>query len=96
MNFENPEKKSTKHKLSFLSDTQQVLQAEIARKTFSLNEVMLWNIESVVMLDKIVGSPIDIIVGDRLIARGEVIVVNDHFGVRISEITHPNEKIKSQ
>ena len=95
MNDKNTGEKSTKHKISFLSDTQQVLQAEIARKDFSLNEVMLWNKETVVILDKIVGSPIDIIVGERLIARGEVIVVNDHFGVRISEITHPNEKIKS-
>ena len=95
MNDVNTDEKTTKHKIGFLSDTQQVLQAEIARKNFSLNEVMLWNKETVVLLDKIVGSPIDIIVGERLIARGEVIVVNDHFGVRISEITHPNEKIKS-
>ena len=78
-----------------MSDTKQIIQAEIARKNFSLNEVMLWNDETVVILDKIVGSPIDIIIGERLIARGEVIVVNDNFGIRISEITHPNEKIKS-
>ena len=55
----------------------------------------LWKTETVVLLEKIVGSPIDIIIGERLIARGEVIVVNDRFGVRISEITHPDEKIKS-
>ena len=88
-------KKTTKHKISFLSDTPQVMQAEIARKKFSMNEVMLWKEETVVILDKIVGSPIDILIGERLIARGEVIVVNDRFGIRISEITHPDEKIKS-
>ena len=87
--------KTTKHKIDFLSDTPQVMQAEIAWKIFSMNEVMLWKEETVVMLDKIVGSPIDILIGERLIARGEVIVVNDRFGVRISEITHPDEKIKS-
>ena len=87
-------KKSTKHKISFLSDAPQVMQAEIARKIFSMNEVMLWKEDTIVMLDKIVGSPIDILIGERLIARGEVIVVNDRFGVRISEITHPDEKIK--
>ena len=94
MNDETLEKHSTKHKISFLSDATQVLQAEIARKKFSMNEVMQWKKETVLILDKIVGSPIDILVGDRLIARGEVIVVNDRFGVRISEITHPDEKIK--
>ena len=95
MKDENSENKSTKHKISFLADAPQVLQAEIARKKYSLNEVMLWKTETVVLLEKIVGSPIDIIIGERLIARGEVIVVNDRFGVRISEITHPDEKIKS-
>ena len=78
-----------------MSDTLQIIQAEIARKEFSLNEVMLWKKETVVIFDKIVGSPIDILVGERLIARGEVIVVNDNFGIRINEITHPDEKIKS-
>ena len=95
MEDETSGKKTTKHKISFLSDTLQVMQAEIARKKFSMNEVMLWKEETVVILDKIVGSPIDILIGERLIARGEVIVVNDRFGVRISEITHPDEKIKS-
>ena len=95
MNDEKVEHNSTKHKISFLGDATHVMQAEIARKKFSLNEVMLWKKESIVKLDKIVGSPIDVIIGDRLIARGEVIVINDSFGVRISEITHPDEKIKS-
>ena len=95
MNNDTKDKVSTKHKISFLSDTPQVMQAEIARKKFSMHEVMLWKEGTVVILDKIVGSPIDIIIGERLIARGEVIVVNDRFGVRISEITHPDEKIKS-
>ena len=96
MDKESKNKKITKHKISFLSDTLQVMQAEIARKEFSLNEVMTWNRETVVLFDKIVGSPIDILIGERLIARGEVIVVNDHFGIRINEITHPDEKIKSR
>ena len=96
MNKENPEKKSTKQNISFLSDVPQVMQAEIARKKFSMNEVMLWKKETVVILDKIVGSQIDILIGEKLIARGEVIVVNDRFGIRIGEITHPDEKIRSR
>jgi flagellar motor switch protein FliN/FliY len=53
---------------------------------------MQWELGSVVMFEKIVGSPIDVLIGDRLIARGEVVVVNDSYGVRINEITHPDEK----
>ncbi|HIB94798.1 MAG TPA: FliM/FliN family flagellar motor switch protein [Candidatus Lambdaproteobacteria bacterium] len=92
MNDDSPEQESTLHKLSFLADAPHVMQAEIARTDISLNEVMLWKPGTVVMLDKIVGSTIDVLIGDRLIARGEVVVINDRFGVRISEITHPDEK----
>tara|TARA_B100000579_G_scaffold351039_1_gene304998 strand:- start:22 stop:318 length:297 start_codon:yes stop_codon:yes gene_type:complete len=92
MNEKKSDSESTIHKLNFLRDAKHSMQAEIARKDLSLNEVMLWKKGSVVVFDKIVGSTIDVLIGDRLIARGEVVVVNDRFGVRISEITHPEEK----
>ena len=95
MNVETPEQVSTLHKLIFLADASHIMQAEIARTDISLNEVMLWKQGTVVELDKIAGSTIDVLIGDRLIARGEVVVINDRFGVRISEITHPDEKPKS-
>ena len=92
MDIETPEKDSTLHNLKFLADATQVIQAEIARTDISLHEVMLWEQGSVVKFDKIVGSTINVLIGDRLIARGEVVVVNDCYGVRIKEITHPDEK----
>ena len=95
MNIETPKQESTLHKLKFLADAKHMMQAEIARTEISLNEVMLWKQGTVVELDKIAGSTIDVLIGDRLIARGEVVVINDRFGVRISEITHPDEKPKS-
>jgi len=91
MDIETPEKGSTLHQLKFLADASHVLQAEIARTDISLQKVMQWELGSVVMFEKIVGSPIDVLIGDRLIARGEVVVVNDCYGVRINEITHPDE-----
>jgi len=92
MDIETPEKGSTLHQLKFLADASHVLQAEIARTDISLQKVMQWELGSVVMFEKIVGSPIDVLIGDRLIARGEVVVVNDSYGVRINEITRPDEK----
>ena len=92
MDIETPEKDSTLHNLKFLANTTQIIQAEIARTDISLHEVMLWEQGSVVKFDKIVGSTIDLLIGDRIIARGEVVVVNDCYGVRIKEITHPDEK----
>ena len=60
---------SLQHKLDFLADAPQVMQAEIARSKVSLYDVMLWKQGSVVKFDKIVGSNIDMLIGDRLIAR---------------------------
>ena len=94
MSAEISEQDSTLPKLKFIADASHVMQAEIARTGISLNDVMLWQHGTVVVLDKIVGSTIDVLIGDRLIARGEAIVINDHFGVRITEITHPDEKPK--
>ena len=83
---------SLHHKLNFLADAPQVMQAEIARSRVSLYDVMLWKKGTVVKFEKIVGSTIDVLIGDRLIAKGEIVVVNDRYGVRINEITHPDEK----
>ena len=92
MDIKTPEKDSALHNLKFLADATHVMQAEIARTNISLHEVMLWEQGSVVKFDKIVGSTIDVLIGDRLIARGEIVVVNDRYGVQIKEITHPDEK----
>ena len=92
MAIQIPEKGSTLHQLKFLADASHVMQAEIARTEISLQKVIQWELGSVVMFEKIVGSPIDVLIGNRLIARGEVVVINDRYGVRINEITHPDEK----
>lgn len=96
MSVESSTQNSTLHKLDFLADAPQVMQAEIARSDVSLHEVMLWKQGTIVKFDKIVGSTIDVLIGNRLIARGEVVVVNDRYGVRINEITHPDEKADSR
>ena len=92
MSTDSSAENSLQHKLDFLADAPQVLQAEIARSQVSLYDVMLWKQGTVVKFDKIVGATIDVLIGDRLIARGEVVIVNDRYAVRLNEITHPDEK----
>ena len=79
-------------RLHFLEDVPQALQAEVARREIPLKTVMTWKKDTVVKFDKIAGESVEVLIGDQLIARGEVVVVNERFGVRISEITHPSEK----
>lgn len=95
MNNEISESGSTLHNLKFIADASHVMQAEIARTEISLQKVIQWEMGSIVIFEKIVGSPIDLLIGDRLIAKGEVVLINDRYGVRINEITHPDEKPES-
>jgi len=55
--------------------------------------VLALKVGSLVEFSKVVGEPMDVIIADRLMARGEVVVVNERYGVRISEVTRPDEKI---
>jgi flagellar motor switch protein FliN/FliY len=49
----------------------------------------------VLELDKMIGEPLDLLVNDKLIARGEVVVFDENFGIRITDIIKPEERIKS-
>jgi flagellar motor switch protein FliN/FliY len=59
----------------------------------SIQDLLNLSPGSVVELDKVAGEPLDVLINDRLIARGEAVVVNDKFGVRITDIVSPSERI---
>ena len=82
--------------LEFLADVPQRLEAEVARAEISMTEIARWEVGSVVRFDKVPGESVDLLAGDRLIARGEVVIVNDRYGLRISEITHPDERVNGK
>ena len=81
------------HTVKFLEDVPMIMNVEIGRTEMSIKEVLNLKKGSVVEFKKIVGEPMDVLVADRLMARGEVVVVNERYGVRISEVTRPDEKI---
>ena len=81
------------HNIKFLEDVPMLLNVEIGRTEMNIRDILALKAGSVVQFTKIVGEPMDILVGDRLMARGEVVVVNERYGFRISEVTRPEEKI---
>lgn len=81
------------HSIKFLEDVPMVLNVEIGRTEMTIRDILNMKAGSVVQFTKIVGEPMDILVNDRLMARGEVVVVNERYGIRISEVTRPDEKI---
>jgi flagellar motor switch protein FliN/FliY len=74
------------HGIDLLSDVELNVKIELGRATMLIEDVLRLGEGSVVELDKLAGDPVDVLVNDRLVARGEVLVLNDNFCVRISEI----------
>ena len=72
--------------LDLISDVQLDLKIELGRTNMYLEDVLKLRKGAVVTLDKLAGDPVDIYINERLIARGEVLVLNDNFCVRVGEL----------
>tara|TARA_B100000949_G_scaffold83903_1_gene75012 strand:+ start:1343 stop:1642 length:300 start_codon:yes stop_codon:yes gene_type:complete len=81
------------HSVKFIEDVPLIVIVEIGRTVMEVQNVLNLKKGSMVVFEKIVGEPMDIIVGNQLMARGEIVVVNERYGVRISEVTRPDEKV---
>jgi len=79
------------HKIEFMHDVPLRLSVEIGQTHLSVREILGLKVGNVIEFSKVVGEPMDITVSGRLMARGEVVVVNERYGVRISEVTRPDE-----
>lgn len=77
--------------LALLSDVELDVKIELGRSQMHLEDVLRLKRGSVVTLDKLAGDPVDIYVNGRLIARGEVLVLNDNFCVRVAELLSGEE-----
>jgi flagellar motor switch protein FliN/FliY len=76
----------TNRSLDLLADVEMGVTAELGRTRMTVKELLALTPGSVVELDRMAGSPVDVLVNGTLVARGEVVVIDEEFGVRISEI----------
>lgn len=81
--------------IDLLLDVPLELTVELGRTTMSIRNILSLGSGSVVELQKLAGEPVDILVNNRPIATGEVVVVDDNFGVRIADILDPKKRIES-
>lgn len=70
------------------------LSMQIGRTQMTIEELMRLNRGSVVKLDRLAGEPMDVLVNGTLIAHGEVVVVNDKFGIRLLDVISPAERVR--
>jgi len=82
--------------IDLLDDVQLDVKIELGRAEMYIEDVLGLGVGSVVALDKAAGDPVDIFVNDRLVARGEVLVLNDNFCVRINDILSPIPELERE
>lgn len=79
--------------LNLLLDVTLTVTVEIGRTRLSIQDILQFGQGSVIELEKLAGEPLDIYVNGKLIARGEAVVVNEKFGVRITDIVSPEARL---
>jgi flagellar motor switch protein FliN/FliY len=83
-----------KQGLGLLEDIDLTITVELGRTTLTLNEILDLKPQSVIELDRIAGEPVDVYVNNNRVARGEVVVLDDNFGVRILEIVPKSQRTR--
>jgi len=81
-------------KLDVILDVPVTISMEIGRTRINIRNLLQLNQGSVIELDRFAGEPMDVFVNGTLIAHGEVVVVNDKFGIRLTDVISPTERVK--
>lgn len=80
--------------MDFILDIPLEISVELGRTTLMINDLLKLGQGSVVELSKIAGETLEVLANQRLIARGEVVVINEKYGIRLTEIISPMERIE--
>ena len=81
--------------LDLILDIPLTVSVELGRSKMLINDLLQLGQGSVIELTKLVGEPLEVLVNQKLVARGEVVVVNEKFGVRLTDIVSPMERVQS-
>ena len=81
--------------LDFILDIPLTVAVELGRSKMLIKDLLQLGQGSVIELTKLVGEPLEVLVNQKLVARGEVVVVNEKFGVRLTDIVTPMERVQS-
>lgn len=80
--------------LHFILDIPLEVSVELGRTRITIHELLQLGQGSVIELNKLAGEPLEILVNQKLVARGEVVVVNEKFGIRLTDIISADERVR--
>jgi len=94
--FDNPMNHSVNEnpELEIILDIPVTIAMEVGSTSITIRNLLQLNQGSVIELDRLAGEPLDVLVNGTLIAHGEVVVVNEKFGIRMTDVISPSERIK--
>ena len=81
--------------LDLIMDVRLMLTLEVGRTRISVRNLLSLTQGSVVELDKLAGEPLDVLVNGTLVAHGEVVVVNEKFGIRLLDVVSPEKRVET-
>jgi flagellar motor switch protein FliN/FliY len=90
----NMDSEQDMQKLKFILDIPLQMTVELGRTSLLVKDVLQLNQGAVVELSKLAGEPLDVFINSKLVARGEAVVVNEKFGVRLVDVISPNERVE--
>lgn len=93
--FETESRSGEKRNIDLIRDVPLQVVVELGRTEKQIKEILQFVVGTIVELDKLAGEPVDIMVNGKFIAKGEVVVIDESFGVRITDIIHPSKRISS-
>lgn len=85
---------SSNPNLDVILDIPVTISMEVGNTEISIRNLLQLNQGSVIELDRLAGEPLDVLVNGQLIAHGEVVMVNEKFGIRLTDVVSPTERIK--
>lgn len=91
---EAPRAGTSSPELDVILDIPVSISMEVGRTSITIRNLLQLNQGSVIELDRLAGEPLDVLVNGTLIAHGEVVVVNEKFGIRMTDVISPAERIK--
>ncbi len=92
---ENLEEERGARELDFILDIPLELSVELGKTRMLVNDLLQLAQGSIIELNKLAGEPLEVYINRKLIARGEVVVVNEKFGVRLTDVITPIDRVKS-
>ena len=90
-----PAGKGESRNIDMLMDVNLPISIELGRTKMTISEILSLGPGSVVELNKLAGEPVDVLVNQRIVAKGEVVVIDENFGVRVTQLMTPEERLKA-